>query len=325
MGVNRPAPRPKIELVIDGAHAGRPLIDVVAGVAEVGLDAAGALIARGAVWIERHRALQPELPLQQGTRLYVHFPPSGTYDELVIEPADILWEDRWLLALNKRPGWYVNLTPWDTIGTLPTALARFLAGRDGDEPRIHLAHQLDRDTSGVLLVSKDPLVNGQLQRLFVEATIHKRYLALAAGSVMADTFEATTGHGRGKHGLFRIYPHAEIGQTLPFGAGRVRSMHTRFRTIRRHREASLVQAEPLTGRTHQIRLHLAHLGHPVVGDTRYGGPDVVAGAAVARHLLHAERLAFRHPVTRQELAIEAPLPASWMPVLDSLFDAKSPV
>jgi 23S rRNA pseudouridine1911/1915/1917 synthase len=311
-------PRPKISLVVDAAQAGRPLVDAVADAAAVDREAAGALVARGAVWIDRQRALQPELEVQPGTRLTVHFPPSGAYDELTIVDADIIWEDRWLLALNKRPGWYANLTPWDMHASLPVALARYLAARDGGEPRLHLAHQLDRDTSGVLLVSKDPLINGQLQRQFVETTISKRYLALAAGAIEAEKFEVQTGHGRGKHGLFRVYPLADVGQLLPFGAGRVRAMHTRFRTLQRSAEASLVRAEPQTGRTHQIRLHLAHLGHPIVGDTRYGGPVELAGAAVARHLLHAERLTFRHPVIRRELAIEAPLPASWTPLLDTL-------
>ncbi len=314
-----PAPRAKIVVMIDAGHAGRPLVELVAVVAQVDRAAAGELVARGAVWIDRLRTLQPERAVAQGERLTVHFPPSGAYDEVMIEPADIIWEDRWLLALNKRPGWHANLTPWDMRGTLPVALARFIAARDGEEPRLHLAHQLDRDTSGVLLVSKDPLINGQLQRQFVEATIHKRYFAVASGEIEPETWEARTGHGRGRYGLFRIYPLAEVGQELPFDAGRVKLMYTQFRVLDRHPEASLVQAEPQTGRTHQIRLHLAHVGHPIVGDTRYGGPTQIAGAAVAHHLLHAASLALRHPVTREELEIEAPLPASWTPVLDQLF------
>jgi len=318
-----PAARAKIQLLITAEQAGRPLVEVVAEAAAVDRAAASELVARGAVWIGRHRALEQQLPVPEGTQLFVHFPPSGSYDELVIEPADILWEDRWLLALNKRPGWHANLTPWDTRGTLPVALAAYLAARDGKEPRLHLAHQLDRDTSGVLLASKDPSINAQLQRQFVEATISKRYLALAAGRIEAAWFEIRTGHGRGRHGLFRIYGLDEVGQLLPFGAGRVRSMHTRFHTLERHAAASLVQAEPLTGRTHQIRLHLAHLGHPIVGDTRYGGPAEIAATAVTHHLLHAERLALRHPVTRQELAIEAPVPPTWAPVLEGLFNAKA--
>lgn len=319
------AARPKIDIVVV-EESGRLLADVVGHVAGVDELAARELVRRGAVWIDRRRALEAELVVPEGVRLTIHFPPSGAYDTLTIEPDDILWEDRWLLALNKRPGWHANLTPWDMDGTLPVALAAFLASRDGSRPRPHLAHQLDRDTSGVLLVSKDPEINAALQRQFAEGTVAKHYVALAAGEVEAEVFEARTGHGRGKHGLFRVYPIDQVGQQLAAGAGRVRLMHTRFRTLARRPGASLIQAAPLTGRTHQIRLHLAQLGHPIVGDTRYGGPPTIAGTAVAHHLLHAARLVLRHPVTGDELAIDAPMPATWAPVLDRLaldsFDPK---
>jgi 23S rRNA pseudouridine1911/1915/1917 synthase len=200
-------------------------------------------------------------------------------------------------------------------GTIPYALADFLRSRDGHAAPLHLAHQLDRDTSGVLLVSKDPALNPALQQLFLTSGLTKTYFALAAGTIAADTFELTTGHGRGQHGLFRVYPLADVGRQLPFGAQRVRRMQTRYTVIARSNSATLVRAQPITGRTHQIRLHLAHLGHPLIGDTRYGGPATLGGQAITHHLLHAARLALVHPTTGAHLRLTASLPATWQAAL----------
>src|SRR4029079_7565259 len=117
-----------------------------------------------------------------------------------------------------------------------------------------------RDTNGVLLVTKNPKLNPAIQSAFNRHTIHKQYLALCAGVPAEPSFDITTGHGRGAHGLFRIYPVDEIDRLLIKGA-LVKSMRTRFEVVRRREEATLLHAFPETGRTHQIRLHLAHLGH----------------------------------------------------------------
>lgn len=314
--------RPRIDVALAAADAGLTLDAIVARYAAVGPAEARELIARGAVWVDRLRERRPEVVPMPGARLVIHFPPTGSYDEIALAADDIVWEDAALLALNKRPGWYANYTPWDMRGTLPAALAAYLAARDGIAWPIHFAHQLDRDTSGVLLVSKDPEINPAVQQLFLTGGIDKRYLALALGVIAQDLIEVETGHGRGRHGLFRVYPTAAIGQTLPFGAGRVRAMRTRFEVIARTDEATLVRATPITGRTHQIRLHLAHLGHPIVGDARYGADRPLSpaldGAPVSHHLLHAARLAFVHPRSGQPLTLRAPLPATWAPVLARL-------
>ncbi len=310
-----PLIRPKIEQLVGGEHAGCPLLQLVTIAADVSEDAARELIARGAVWLDRRRALHADIAVQRGSQLQVHFPPNGTYATVSLGPTDILWEDDSLLALNKQPGWHANYTPWDMWGTVPWALAAFLRHRDGVDVPLHLAHQLDRDTSGVLLISKKPAINAGLQQLFLQGSIAKRYLALASGAVEQATFEVATGHGRGRNGLFRVYPLADVGRALPFGPQRVRAMQTRFAVIARQPEATLVQAEPVTGRTHQIRLHLAHVGHPLVGDARYGGPEEVRGYRATHHLLHAARLAFTQPLTLQPLTLTAPLPRSWLEAL----------
>lgn len=311
-------PRPKIEHTIDDEEAGSRLEQIVAKWAELTPAAAHALIERGAVWLDRQRVRQPDLLLPGGAQLVIHFPPNGSYATVTITPGDIIWEDRWLLALNKRPGWYSNYTPWDIRDAIPYALAEFVHDRDGRTIPLHLAHQLDRDTSGVLLVSKDPGINRSLLELFLSGGMSKRYLALATGRFEPESCEVQTGHGRGQSGLFRIYPLEDVGQKLPYGSQRVRLMHTRFEVVARTKQATLIQAQPITGRTHQIRLHLAHLGHPVVGDARYGGMTALDGISVPHHLLHAAQLGFSHPVTKVPILLHAPLPATWQPILEKL-------
>jgi len=284
--------------------------DAGASVAEVAArllgDAGRVAVARGGAWLGGRRARGDER-LRPGDALELRRPPGGAYADVVLGPADILFEDAWLLAVAKRAGWYVGATPWDAVGNVLAALGRWLAAREGEAPPLHLAHQLDRDTSGVLLVSRHPAANAPLQAAFAEGRVAKRYLALCAGAP-PPAGEIRTGHGRAAGGLWRVYPADEVGRELPAGGGRVRLAHTSFRTLRYLQDAALVEAEPRTGRTHQIRLHLAHLGHPLLGDARYGGPPAYAGLALPGHLLHAAALGLDHPVTQARLELECAPP-----------------
>lgn len=265
------------------------------------------LIARGGVWVNGVRVRDPEMRLPAGATIIVQRPPDGVYRDPVVTQEMILYEDDDLIALDKPVGAYVEATPWDAEGHLRAALARFLETRDGSAPPLHLAHRLDRDTSGVLLLSKTPDVNAALQRTFHEGTAHKTYLALCAELPAFDAIEIETGHGRGRGGIFRVFPREEIGRVLPQG-GTVKAMRSRLKVIRRMDDATLVCAWPLTGRTHQIRLHLAFLGHPLIGDVKYGGPSTWRGVAVHHHHLHARRLELPHPRSGAMLIIESPTP-----------------
>ena len=304
---------PTIRLTIPPADDGRPLRAVVAEALAGELDAEK-LIARGGLWVDGARVRDPDAAARAGAEVAIMRPLSGTYPDVAVTAEQIIYEDEDLLALDKPRGVYVDSTPWDAEGNLHAALDRFLAARGGVLPRTHLAHRLDRDTTGVLLVTKNPAVNPAIQRGFVRGTIHKEYLGLCAGAPAADAFEITTGHGRTAHGLFRVYPAEQIDQLLLNGS-RVKAMRTRFAVERRFSggSAALLRAYPLTGRTHQIRLHLAHLGHPLLGDAKYGGPADWGGHHLTHHLLHAERLELRHPRSGHPLELYAPAPewARW--------------
>ncbi len=297
---------PTIRLTIAPEDDGRPLHELVAEVLGGRLDG-DLLIAHGGLWVDGARMRDDDARARAGSQVAIHRPLAGAYPEVVLSLDRILYEDDDLLAYDKPPGVYVDSTPWDAEGNLHAALLRLLTQRDGVAPKLHLAHRLDRDTTGVLLISKNPAINPAIQRAFVRGAIHKEYLCLCAGAPHEDAFEILTGHGRSAHGLFRVYPADEIGRVLINGS-RVKSMRTRFRVERRLEGAALLRAFPETGRTHQIRLHLAHLGHPLIGDARYGGPSVWRDAPVPHHLLHAERLALPHPGTGAPLEIMAPAP-----------------
>src|SRR5262245_41262883 len=302
-----------IHLTIPAEQDARPLQHIAA---EALGDQAAAekLIARGGLWVDGARIQDLAAQAQGGAQLTIQLPLSGVYPDIVVAAEQILYEDADLLALNKPAGVYVDSTPWDAEGNLHAALTRFIAARDGVTPRLHLAHRLDRDTTGVLLVSKNPAINPAIQRGFVRGTFHKEYLPLCAGQPEADEFALTTGHGRTTNGFFRVYPAEHIGQWLLYGS-RVKEMRTRFAVVRRLSDAALVRAFPETGRTHQIRLHLAHLGHPLLGDVKYGGPAQWRSRPLPYHLLHAERLALPHPRRRVPLEIVTP-PPGWLSAID---------
>jgi 23S rRNA pseudouridine1911/1915/1917 synthase len=265
------------------------------------------LIARGGLWVDRARVCQQDALARTGAEIAIQRPLSGVYPEVAVTAAQILYEDEDLIALDKPAGIYVDSTPWDAEGNLHAALGHFLAARDGAPPPLHLAHRLDRDTTGVLLCSKNPAVNPALHAAFARGNAHKEYLCLCVGAPETDSFAVESGHGRSAHGRFRVYPTEEVGRILP-GGSRVKAMRTRFVVERRLKDAVLVRAFPETGRTHQIRLHLAHLGHPLLGDIKYGGPAEWRGARLPFHLLHAERLLLAHPRSREQLEIVAPAP-----------------
>lgn len=294
-------PHQIITYPIQPADAGRTLLELATALAPDGAE----IVRRGGAWLDGRRAVAPDAAPPPGATLALRRPPAGGYAEVAIGPADIAYEDAWLIVLHKAAGWYVGATPWDVHGNALAALGRFLAARDGGAPPVHLAHQLDRDTSGLLLISKSPAANGPLQAAFAGELVEKGYVGVCAGVPDPPAGELRTGHGRAAGGRWRLYPLEELGRALPEGGGRVRLAHTAYAVERSHGDAALLRLRLHTGRTHQIRLHLAHLGHPLLGDTRYGGPASYRGRALPGHLLHAATLSLPHPITGARLALQS--------------------
>lgn len=301
-----------IAFVVGPDEAGVSVAEVAARLAG---ERGAITVARGGAWVDGRRVAEPEAAVASGEMLTLRLPPTGVYAEVELCAADIAYEDEWLVALHKAAGWYVTATPWDLVGNVLAALERFLAARDGTVPPLHLAHRLDRDTSGVLLVSRAREANGPLQVAFASKQVAKRYSALCAGVPVWAQLDLRTGHGRSAGGRWRLYELDEVGAQLPAGGGRVKEASSSFTRERALAGAALLSAEPHTGRTHQLRLHLAHLGHHILGDTRYGGPPTYAGRPLPGHLLHAGLLRIPHPITGKTLELSSPLPAAFRAIL----------
>ncbi|HVE65296.1 MAG TPA: RluA family pseudouridine synthase [Thermoanaerobaculia bacterium] len=232
-------------------------------------------------------------------------------------PLSILYEDSHLIAIDKPPGLVVHPSPGHRSGTLVNALlhhVRDLSGIGGVE-RPGIVHRLDRDTSGVLLVAKTDLAHASLSRQMKKRSLRKEYLALVAGLSRVRKGEVVLSIGRDPRDRkkMRAFKSAD---PAPAGA---REARTLYQTEREWPELglTLLRCRLVTGRTHQIRVHLAAAGMPVVGDPVYGRPryDRVRDAELVRHLkefprqaLHAERIGLRHPESNEELEIVAPVP-----------------
>ena len=206
------------------------------------------------------------------------------------------------IAVDKPAGMVVHPAPGARRGTLVAALAHRLGtiAGPGAPDRPGIVHRLDRDTSGVMLVARTAAVLEGLARQFRDRTVEKRYLAVVRGRLAAASGTIDRPIGRHPRERKRMSVHSRRG----------RAAVTRWRVLERFRGATLVRLAPETGRTHQLRVHLAALGHPIVGDRVYGRPGRGGEGALtcARQALHAEEIRFAHPVTGAPVVVRAALP-----------------
>lgn len=235
-------------------------------------------------------------------------------------PLDILYEDSDLAVINKPAGLVCHAGAGVRSGTLVNALLHHMGPLDtGDPSRPGIVHRLDKLTSGVMLAAKNRLSHRALARQFKERLVQKEYLALVYGQPSPPSGTIDLPLGRDPHNRKKMSARAR----------RARSAVTHYSLRRTLGPFSLLAIRIETGRTHQIRAHLSHKGHPVVGDTLYGGNRIrtlpAATAAAVRELgrpfLHSSRLRFRHPVTGEILSFQAPLPAELQRFLDRLAES----
>ncbi len=228
-------------------------------------------------------------------------------------PLTILYEDASMAAIDKPAGMVVHPAVGHTSGTLVNAiLARWpQVAQVGGEDRAGIVHRLDMDTSGVILIAKTEPARLALMSQFAARTVQKRYLALVEGWTDTPTGEINAAIGRDPNKRKQM-------ALMPVNRGG-REAVSLFRTLQRYEGYSLLEVLPKTGRTHQIRVHLAFIGHPIVGDRVYGRRKQTI--ALDRHFLHAESLTLTAPETGQPLTVHAPLPKSLQHVLDKLIPA----
>jgi 23S rRNA pseudouridine1911/1915/1917 synthase len=253
-------------------------------------------IAAGRVTVDG-RSRPKSFRLEGGERLAADFEGAGDVPAEG-EPVPVRYRDEHLMVVSKPAGIPVHPTAAHRTGTLVNRLkAMGVPLSSGSEPdRPGIVHRLDAGTSGLLLVASDDETHALLADMFRAHTVDRRYLALARGSVEHDRFAVEA-------------PLARRGASIRVRAEGGREAETRFEALERLPRSTLLEAKPQTGRTHQIRVHLSAVGHPILGDRRYGGGGGEAGRiGLDRPFLHSWRIAFDHPVTGARVELEEPLP-----------------
>ncbi|PYJ00311.1 MAG: RluA family pseudouridine synthase [Verrucomicrobia bacterium] len=244
---------------------------------------------------------RPRQIVRAGDKIDLIEPPPEKVDiQPEAIPLDVLFEDDDLIVINKPAGMTVHPGAGQREHTLVNALLSHCAGLSGvgGKERPGIVHRLDKETSGCLVVAKNDMAHRELSKQFAARTVEKIYLALVAGKLRkpAGVIDEKIGRHPVHRKRMQVSPH------------RGRTARTEYRVIRSSDAASLIECRLHSGRTHQIRVHLHHLGHPVLGDKVYG-PRFAKN--FPRQMLHAWKLGFRHPRTSQWKTFEASLPVDF--------------
>ncbi len=273
------------------------------------------LIQQGYISIDGKRCILPRKKVKNGQHVHVIIPPPEPLD---IEPEEIpltaSYEDEYILVINKPPGLVVHPGAGNINGTLVHGLLNICQDLSGIGGKLRpgIVHRLDKDTSGLMVIAKRDEVHLALSNMFKERRLSKTYLALVRG------------HIQDREGIIDLpigrHPVKRTKMAVNFRNGK--DAVTRFRVKEKLNGSDLLEIRLLTGRTHQIRVHLSHLGHPILGDQTYGGPKTlyVNGETIhiKRQMLHAFRLSFRHPVLRKRIDLTAPMPEDMREIHEKL-------
>lgn len=254
----------------------------------------GILLNKKAVYLQKK--------LKTGDVLRVLIPEDSSYGvEPELGPVELLYEDNYLIVLNKPAGLLVHPTGQTSGGTLSNYLAHYYQ-QQGAICTVRPLHRLDRETSGCVLFAKDSHTQALLENFLKDGNLKRTYQAVVNGIVdpPTGTIDAPIGPHPTKPNRRAVNLKGDPAITY-------------YKTIQKLSGASLLELTLATGRTHQIRVHLSHLGHPIIGDRMYGkGSALISGQA-----LHAIALHFPHPVEQRQINVEAPLPASYLRVLEN--------
>ncbi len=272
------------------------------------------------------RPSKPGYRVRKNDRLHVEM-PEPSHDIPVPEdiPLDILYQDESLAVINKPPGMVVHPAKGNWTGTLVNALQwhfRDQLSTGNGQLRAGIVHRLDKDTSGVILVAKDDSTHRQLASQFETRRVFKEYVAIIRGELERDSDYI--------EGAIKMHPHDRLRMVVSSDPDAKPAL-SYYEVLEKFRGFTLVKVQPRTGRTHQIRVHLQHVGCPILADRLYGGCDqlrlteLVPGLAngqdqvlIGRQALHAHRLRFRHPQRERWIEAEAPLPLDMRQVLEAL-------
>lgn len=266
------------------------------------------IIDIGGVHVAGRRLRKCSYPVQTGEQIEVYV-DGRPLDIFSLNPKNIIYQDSYIVVVNKPPGVETQPTPARYKGTLYEALLRHLANpfRPQDTPEIGMAQRLDRDTSGVLVFSIHSKAHKNLTHSIACHQVEKRYLALVSGCLEKDQGEIQSFLARKR--ADNLMKSVEKGGKKAL---------TRYRVLQSFSDCSLLEVEIPTGRSHQIRVHLKEIGHPLLGDTRYGGPDRLGPLSIGRQMLHAWKIVLPHPVHGDIKEWEAPVPPDMNSLVETL-------
>jgi 23S rRNA pseudouridine1911/1915/1917 synthase len=276
-----------------------------------------------------NRQVQPNYKIRPQDEIVVYSDKEAHGEEIVPEemPLNIRYEDEEIMIINKPPGLVVHPASGNYSGTLINGVAWYLqqknrAINETNLPRFGLVHRIDKNTSGLMVLAKTEKAVRSLAKQFFDHTVKRQYMALVWGDLAEEdgTIVAHVGRHQRFRKLFDAYPEGEHGKEAI----------THYKVLERFGYTTLVQCVLETGRTHQIRVHMQHIGHPLFNDDTYGGDKIVKGtvfskyrqfvdncfAICPRHALHAKIIGFVHPGTGKEMLFESELPADMQQLID---------
>ncbi len=308
-----------LEFVVSAEQAGRRLDHFLSESApHLTRSRIQSLIRSGDVQVNARAAAKVGETIRLNDRITLREPPRAPLRAVAEDIAlEIIFEDADIIVVNKPAGLVTHPAVGHADGTLVNALlhhSEALSGGTGAE-RPGIVHRLDKDTSGLIVIAKNDAAHASLAAQFADRTTEKRYLALARGWPRAETGSIDAPIARHRSDRKKMAVAAE---------GHGRAALTTYRLLQRLKPgdvgvaASLLECRLHSGRTHQIRVHLKHLGHPILGDSLYGGPVSDVTPRPERQMLHAWILAFAHPRTGEGLRFVAPPPSDFLAYLDHL-------
>lgn len=307
-----------IETTIGEAQAGLRLDRALAELLpDLSRERIKALIVEGQI-VSGGRSLNPSMKVAVGQDYSITLPAPVALDAVAQDiPLDIVHEDADLIVVDKPAGLVVHPAAGNLDGTLVNALLHHCDGQlsgIGGVARPGIVHRIDKDTSGLLVVAKSDKAHEGLARQFKDHSIDRLYAAIVYGIPTPGTGIVDAWIGRSDADRKKMAVHRE---------GRGKHAVTHYRVMERLRGAAMVECRLETGRTHQVRVHMAHLGHPLIGDPVYGRDrkgfkSILETLGFKRQALHAKRLGFIHPVTEEPLAFDSPLPADMQELLSEL-------
>lgn len=298
-----------IDVRLDSAHAGWRLDRALAAaVPTMSRERLKALIRSGAVEAQGTAIRDPSLKVKGGEALRVAVPEAKpAHNEPQDIPLTILFEDEHLLVLDKPAGLVVHPAAGNFDGTLVNALLHHCAGKlsgIGGVARPGIVHRIDKDTSGLLVVAKTDVAHEGLSKQFAAHSIDRRYLALVNGvpTASAGTVDAPLARSAANRKKIAVVEGKRGKRAV-----------THWKRLEVLRDAALIECRLETGRTHQVRVHMASIGHPLLGDPAYGRSGKTHGKLLKelgfdRQALHAAELGFTHPVTKHRLSFSSPMP-----------------